>query len=1133
MRRLFVWIALVSMVPLGQHASAQEPSVEGEDRAPRFLLAVASTPASQPVPVDVRRTPSLSRRISLDLDGVPLKQALAEISLEAGLPLVYSDDVLPAEARVRLRADGITVAAALTDVLFDTGLDVVFDARGRAVLMKRSQVAAWMQGGTVSGRVTDAKTEQGVAGVRVFLDGTRWGTTTDSVGGYRLTEVAPGAYTLVARRIGYRPNTRSVTVGAGRDEVVDLGLEPAPSELEAVVVTATGEQRLLELGHVVGRINADSVVREAPVSTLSDVLTARVPGLQVFQNQGTVGGRVDLRIRGSNSLILGPEPIVVVDGVRYTTVSPPLGAAATDGPNGGFGDISGPALAERTSPLNDINVNDIESIEVVKGPSAATLYGSDAANGVLVIATKRGRPGPARWNAYAKGTSTGIPTPHFPDIYWGWGTVFGVPNNTSTSCSLFWLGLGVCTQQDSVTVLPNPLNNPQLTIFGSKPSWDYGANVAGGQGDLHYYFSADLQNQTGPIQMPPTMVQQLLQQRGRSELPQEWRDPNVLTKVNLRSNITAVLSDAADLRLSAGYVQGSTRTLGFSNPYAAAQGTTPTASYGGGGSAPASSFLQTSTEETNRFFASAAGRWRVLSWLETRGTVGLDLTSSDRQSIARRGDAADLPNGAVGDDNGRQTEVTAELGATATAQQGRASFRTAAGVQYVRDFTNSVFVYGQDLPPGGTSVQQALNLQSRQTYSVAVTLGSYLEETVGLNQRLFLTGALRVDGASTFGKDYNAAVNPKVGASWLVSEEPFVPRVPGLDELRLRYAFGASGRQPLPRWGLPQFFGTTAIDNGVVERTVVNSALGNPNLRPERVSEHEFGVDARGLHSRVSLGLTWFRRRAQDQIINFQLPPGLGSRYVNLGLTRQRGFEAELSARVLDARRISFDVRLQHSWNTTDLVKLGDAPASRDIRGGYVEGYPLGARFGFPVIGYQDRNGDGIIDITEIVRTDTAVYLGQSLPPTSQTLSAVLGLFERRLRLSALAERRAGFTQINPYACPFPGTCRALVDRSTPLAEQAQAEGALFFGAEKADFIRLREVSMAVDLPTSAVHALRLRSAVVVFSARNLALWTNFSGPDPESASLRFNSEVAAVRGNQADGVPLGRSYELRIDLGF
>ena len=1136
---LVVW-SLLALSFAGVASSpleAQEPAAAYDlaDRAPRFMVSVAESAA--PSVVDASSVAALRRRISLDMADVTLEEALTAISREAGLRLMYSKAVVPLESRVRLQAKGITVAGALSEVLLDARVDVLLTANGQAVLVKRRAAeAVAMQNGSLAGRVTDAKTGEGLVGAEVLLEGTRWRTGTAEEGRYRLTEVEPASYRLTVRRIGYAKQRQPVTVVSDQETTVDVALEPVPTQLNELVTTATGEQRLLELGHVVGRINADSVVREAPVSNLSELLTSRVPGLMVLQNQGTVGGKVDVRIRGANSLILGPEPIVVVDGVRYTTALRPMGAASDR-----FGFIPGPANVEPTSPLNDINVNDIESVEVVKGPSAATLYGSDAANGVIVITTKRGRPGPARWNLHAKGTTTEIPASEFPDINWGWGTVFGVPNSTTTNCTLFWLGLGVCSQQDSITVLPNPLNDPQLSIFDSKPTWEYGANVAGGQGDLRYYFSADLQDATGPIQMPPAVASQLMQQRGLRELPDEWRNPNTSSRLGLRSNVTAALSDAADLRLSAGYIQASTRTLGATNPYGATLSTTPTTPYGGGGAAPVSSFLMTSTEDLQRFFASAASGWRIRPWLETRGTVGLDLTSSNRHSLARRGDAVDLPggeglaNGAVGDDDGRQLEVTVDLGATATLRRGRVSSRTTVGAQYVRDFTNSLFIYGTDLPPGGTSVQEALSLQSHQTRGEATTLGSYLEQTVGLNERLFLTGALRLDGASTFGRDYNAALYPKAGFSWLASEEPFVPRLPGLEELRLRYAFGASGRQPLPRWGLPDFFGTTTIINGVVERTVVNSGLGNPDLRPERVSEHEFGFDARALGSRVSLGLTWFRRRARDQIINVQMPPGLGNAYVNLGLTTQRGFEAEVTARVLDTRPLSFDLRLQHSTSTTDLESLGDAPASRDIRGGYVEGYPLGARFGLGVSGYEDTNGDGIIDITEVVPTDTTVYMGQSLPPKSQTLTTVLSFLDRRLRLSALAERRAGFTQVNPYFCRFPGTCRAGVDRSTPLAEQARTVGTFFTGGsvEKGNFIRLREVSLAVDLPAAAVRALRLGSATLAFSARNLALWTDFSGPDPESAALFLSTELGAVRGNQADGVPLGRSYELRIDLGF
>lgn len=1121
-----------ALVPASRLSAQIESRADGP-HAPRFMLAMNG---GRTEPMDASRVPVLRQRLTLDLEGVTLKQAITAISRQSGLVIWYSDDVLRRNTPVHLRADAITVAAALTDVLMDAGVDVVFSRDGTASLVKRTATAAPIQGGTIRGRVTDARTQEALPGIRVFILRANIGTTTDRAGRYRLTDVEPGMHHLGASQIGYKLNVQPVTVVEGREATIDIAMESVPTSLDEVVVTATGEQRLLELGHVVGRIKADSIVKAAPISTLSELLTSRVPGLMVFQNQGTVGGKVDLRIRGFNSLILGPEPIVVMDGVRYTTALRPMGAAATDRSAGDFGDIPGPARVEPTSSLNDINVNDIESIEVVKGPSAATLYGSDAANGVVVITTKRGRPGPARWNAYAKGTITEIATPHFPDIYWGWGDAFGVPDNTTTSCTIAWLGLGVCSRQDSVTVLRNPLNDPQLTIFGSNGGWQTGANVAGGQGDLRYYFSADVENATGPIQMPPAMVDQLKQARGLRDLPEEWREPNALAKLNLRSNITALLADATDLRLSIGYMQGTTRTLGlYQDSYGGALGTTPAASYGGGATAPTSSFLQTSTEDIKRFNSSATGQWRALPWLQARSTVGLDITSSSRHSLSRRGDAADIPNGAVGEDQGRQVETTAEFGAVASVRRGSASSRTAVGVQYVRDFTNSVFIYGSDLPPGGSSVQQALTLQSRQTHGGTVTAGGYVEETVGLNDRLFLTGALRLDGSSTFGRDYNTAAFPKASVSWLASEEPFMPRLPGLDELRLRYAFGASGRQPRPRWGLPQFNGSTTLIDGVVERTVVNTALGNPDLRPERATEHEFGFDTRALDRRLSLGLTWFRRRAQDQIMNFERPPGLGTAYLNIGLTKQRGFEAEVTAHVLDTRLLSLDLRLQHGKNTTDLVDLGGAPASRSLRGGFVEGYPLGARFGFSVIGSQDLNGDGLVDFSELVMTDTAVYLGESLPPESQTLTTVLALFDGRLRLSALAERRAGFTQINPFACVFPGSCRAGVDRTTPPAEQIQAQAALIEGGsvEKGDFIRLREASVAVNLPALALRALRVREATLALSARNLALWTSFSGPDPESAPLFFERELGAVTGQQASGVPMGRSYQLRIDLAF
>ncbi|HKT58955.1 MAG TPA: TonB-dependent receptor, partial [Gemmatimonadales bacterium] len=849
------------------------------------------------------------------------------------------------------------------------------------------------------------------------------------------------------------------------------------------------------------------------------------PGLQVYQSSGTVGGEVHLQVRAPSSLALSTEPIVIVDGIRFTSWE---GQAAVP---------AGPFTTEPTSRLNDLNPNDIETIEVVKGPSAATLYGTDASNGVVVITTKRGRPGPARWNAYGRAVTTATPTPRIDDNYWGWQSFGGVPF-TLSSCTLPQVAQGFCTQ-DSITVLPNPLRDPALTLFSSKPSWEYGANVSGGRQDLRYYFSGDFERAMGPVQLPPAIADSVAKARGLGEVPDDQLEPNALTRANLRANATAMLGEEAELRVAAGYSRKSTRTLSFVNPYRSVAGLSgPGAPYGSFFE-PAGEFAHPSTEKVDRFTASASGQWRPVGWLMARATVGLDLANSARYTLARRGESPFAFTGSVGDDRARRMATTADLGLAATFGTGRVRARTAVGAQYVRNVTDGVASFGSDLPPGGASLGQAASTSSYQLYAETATLGSYLEQMLGWNERLFLTGAVRVDGASAFGRDYDAAVYPKASASWLLSAEPWMPNLPGVDELRLRYAFGTSGQQAIPSMTLPRYSARPTIIDGIPTVAVTLLGLGNADLRPERVREHELGLDASALRGRLRMELTWYRRRATDQIASLSLPPGFGVVYTNLGRTAGRGFEAQVAARVLDAKAVSWDVAVQHSSQTTTLVDLGGLAPRYSNEGGWVEGYPLGARFMRPLLGYTDANGDGIIEPGEVQLGDTAVYVGPSTPPRSQTLTSVVGLFRRRLRLSALLERRSGFVQLNGVRVNQCYTaCRAVVDPTSPLADQAKAAalnaapspaqpGAQYTLLEPGDFTRLREVTAALDLPVGVARALRVSSATLSLSARNLALWSGFSGPDPESAS------VNGVNGGQALGIPQGRSWALRLDLGF
>lgn len=1118
----FAWFALLGVAA----ARAQEPELALlAERGPRFLVARNHTR----VPADVKNMPVLRNHISVDLQDVTLKEALAAISKEAGLPLMYSKEIVQLDARVRLRAQDITVAGALSTVLLDAGVDVLLSSDGRAALVKRTSapVPKVQEVGVVAGRVTDAQSKDGVAAVMVSVEGTSRGALTDADGHYQVTRVPTGEREVRAQRLGYRTETQRVTVATNATATLDFTLATSPTQLAEIVVTATGEQRRVELGHVVGRINADSLVREAPVSTMSELLTARVPGLQVLQTQGTVGGQVKLQIRGANSIGLRNEPVVVIDGVRYTS----------EQRRALFG---GTADVEQSSPLNDLNPNDVESIEVVKGPSAATLYGTDAANGVIVIMTKHGKPGPARWNAYVRSTTSSVPQSTFPNLYWGWGTVFGTPSNGTTSCTLQRLAARQCTQQDSVGVLTNPLNDPQLSIFRSSPLWEYGASVSGGQQDLRYYFSAEFEDATGSLRMPPATAERLKQQRSVSSLPEEWLTPNALTKVNLRSNISALLGNTAQLRVSTGYIRSAARTAPGLNPYLgqfqAVPATSANLPYGpdfGSYNDPAEAFAQTTEERTDHFLGTASGNWQPAPWLTLRAALGLDLANATRYGLVRPGDQPGnflTSKGAAEDTRSRQSATTAEIGAVVTSQLGRVSLRSAAGAQYVRNLYTASGTFGTGLPPGGAVAQRASSVTTSQQHVETAVLGGYLEEMLGLNRRLFLTGAIRADGASTFGDNFSAALYPKAGASWLISEEPFMPRLLWLDELRLRYAFGASGRQPLPIFARPNLSGGQALLNGQTVNTVNVFALGNPDLGPERVREHEFGFDTRMLANRLALNATWYSRRTADMLVNDPGPPGRGPMQTNLGLVTQHGFEGEINGRVLETRLLNWDIALTHSRFDTKLVDVGGASMSRSIFGGYVERFPLGARFDRPIVSWQDANGDGILETTEVQLGDTAVYMGNSVPTRSSTLTSVIGLFEGRLRLSALLEHKGGFTQVNPFWCSR-NTCRAAVDRNAPLEDQARARR-FAYSIEKGDFTRLREVAVALDLPATLTHAVHLRQGTVVFSARNLALWSDFSGADPEvgDPGLVLSNVVG---GGRATGIPLGRVFSVRLDVGL
>jgi TonB-dependent SusC/RagA subfamily outer membrane receptor len=324
------------------------------------------------------------------------------------------------------------------------------------------------QQSSIGGLVTDEATGQPLEAARVLLTGPNRIQTTNQEGRYLFRNVAPGGYGVRVLRLGYRPSTDSASVAPGEEVTLDFALTGAPVQLDEIVTTATGEQRKLEVANAVSTIDAARVTEESPISEFGNLLSGRAAGVQVQKSGGTTGTGTRIRIRGSNSVSLSNEPLYYIDGIRMES-----GATSSTLDIGGFGQGVGAA----PSRINDLNPEDIESIEIVKGPAAATLYGIQASNGVVRITTKRGRAGRPRWNLYSEAGAVRDQNT-YPINFNGRDDTPETGEDWDGFCIVQFELDGICTQT-SVSQF-SPLDDPATSPLKAGFRQQQGANVSGG-----------------------------------------------------------------------------------------------------------------------------------------------------------------------------------------------------------------------------------------------------------------------------------------------------------------------------------------------------------------------------------------------------------------------------------------------------------------------------------------------------------------------------------------------------------------------------------------------------------------------------------------------------------------------------
>jgi TonB-linked SusC/RagA family outer membrane protein len=1023
------------------------------------------------------------------------------------------------------------------------------------------------QTGIITGTVTDQLNGATVPGTRIQLGTTNRFAMSNQVGHYIFSSVPLGTYQLRVAVIGFATQTRSVEVTDGVVTTADFSLARSAVTLDEVIVNPTGEERSRESGSATATVDAPKITANQTVSNTGDLLSGRTPGVQVFQSGGTVGTGTRIRIRGQSSISLSNEPVYYIDGIKVESSSNSL----TVGTGG-----------QSVSRIDDINPDDIQSVEIVKGPSAATLYGTQAANGVIRITTRHGLAGRSRWTAYSEvGALNDKNT--YPTNYYSWG--HRLPDTLPAIRANDTLRLVQCTLLGSTVINPpkltpncaidsltsfNVLMNSRTTPLGTGYRGQAGLQLTGGTDQFTYYVSGDYADNIGPLRLPSSEYSRLTAALGGVAPDYSVYRPNESKQVNVRSNIHVAATHTLDLTGDLGVLQSNTRLPQNDNNVT---GILPSGLFGTGvavndvvgktpGSAlqwgfflPGDIFQIVTQQNISRLTGSISANWLPTSWFTGRATTGLDYTGREDLQFQQRGQGPNFSNfrqGRVTDNRFSIYHYTTDLGGTATFQlRPEVLSKTSLGFQFLKDNSFGILANGQVLPPGGQTISGASIRTATEATVTAVTLGSYVEQEFGWRDRVFITGGLRNDRNSAFGSQVRSVYYPKIQGSWVVSDESFFPRTPMIDNLRVRFAYGASGQQPGTTDALLFYAAQTAAIRNLGDSTtgadqpgIDLTAFGNTNLKPERSAELELGFDAGIYRDIVRLEVTYYNKKTHDALVNVPLPPSNGiaaSRFVNLGSTQNKGIEIQLDMNKVVGSGTTVDATLGFSYNANKLLTLGPG-ISPVVNGVFREtpGYPL---FGFwdrPIVSFADANGDGIIEPSEVVVGPTATFLGSSIPKTNVTLNAGVTFLRNRLRLGGQLDYRGNYLAYNNtevFRCTGAGfDCAAINNPKASLQDQARAvaastaaDGKTQAGyIENGKFLRLRELSLTYFAPDKWAQAIGAEHVQLALTGRNLLKWTSYTGVDPE---LNGNGQSDLV--DDFLTAPPVRTLALRVTVNF
>jgi TonB-linked SusC/RagA family outer membrane protein len=957
-------------------------------------------------------------------------------------------------------------------------------------------------------------------GAEVSVPNTNIRTFVADDGTFRLGIPTEAAQILI-RRIGYKRYL--ITVPAGQN-AVDAQLERDILQLEEVVVTgvATGIERR-NLANAVATVSSDDVGR-VPAASVEQAIAGKVAGADIQSNSGAPGGGIQVRLRGVTSINADAQPIYVVDGIILSDVAIPSNINDVTDATGG----SNPALTQdnQVNRIADLNPNDIQSIEILKGASASAIYGSKASNGVIIIRTKRGRVGRPQIN-FSQQLG-------FRDLANTLTHEFGDATEVDQA-----FGAGTAAQYNF-----DPNRSWEQDLAGSNPlSFESSLGISGGNEDTQYFVSGLYRDEEGI--MPNTGFDK---QALRLNLDQALGDRlQVQVSTNLiRTLARRGISNNDNTGTSPWFAGASTpRFLDLNRQ---ADGTFPDNPFERSNPIQTVSLLQ-NDEEVWRLIGSVRVEFDAVRsaqhYLRLIGSAGADRFSQKNELLfppeLQFEDDDGLPGTSLlSNTDNENLNLSGNIVYTYAPGSGL-SATTSAGVQFDTRDLNTSRVTTRNLLSGQSNITQGSVVAVDENRQRVEDLGFYVQEELLINDRLLLTAGVRADQTSSNTRDDKLFFYPKAAASYRFDFERGI-----FDGLKFRAAYGESGNQPFFGQKFSPLDGTTNIESilgfqvppggGLLGSKVVVS-----DIQPERQREFEVGLDASLADGRGSVEATFYTRRVSDLLLDRQLAPSTGfiQETFNGGKLRVNGVEAAISIVPIQTAEVNWVFRSTFNLNRSKVTEL-PVPSF----------FPNNAGFGPNFGNFRIEEGKsatqlaGNLPCDEFPGTEGCVAGGTFIGQVGEANPDFRASFTndiswKNLNLFFLWDWQQGGDIVNLTRLLFDAgsnskDCTYTGDPATDpcIARLSTFSTDLRVYIEEGTYLKLREITLSYDLPQSTVSALwgALRSARLKASARNWITITDYTGMDPEVSNF----------GNQAVGrnidvapYPRTRSFWFGFELGF